>query len=174
MCAFVCVIELHATTTAELEAMLAAHEQSATERDPTIGRLEASLGLQRSENCQLRHVLNECQQQYSAHVQKQHYEADRLHDLVEEQKQCAQTISQLQEQSTQLQYRLQHEAASRRKVEAALKQAVETAKDNPVLVAMGTRFETVQRIERLSNELKATRRFCLRLQQQACAKAKQG
>ncbi len=168
------LIELHATATAELKAMIAAHEQSATERDSTIGRLETSLGLQRSENCQLQQVLNECQQQYSAHVQKHHCEADRLYDLVEEQKQCAQTISQLQEQSTQLQYRLQHEAASRRKVEAALKQAVETAQDNPVLVAMGVRFETVQRIERLSNELRATRRFCLKLQQQTGTKVKQG
>ena len=167
------LIELHGTATAELEAMIAAHEHSATERDSTIGRLQVSLGVHRSENCQLQQVLNECQQQYSAHVQKQHYEADRLHDLVEEQKQCAQTFSQLQEQSTQLQYRLQHEAASRRKAEAALKQAVENANDDPVLVAMGVRFETVQRIERLSNELKATRRLCMSLQQQAGARAKQ-
>ena len=154
--------------------MIAAHEQSASERESTIDRLEESLGLQRNEYFQLQHVLIECQQQYSAQEQKQQCEADRLQEMADEQKQSGQTISQLEEQFNQIQYRLQHEAASRRKAEAALKQAVENANDDPVLVAVGVRFETAQRIERLSNELKATRRFCMSLQQQAVAKAKQG
>ena len=88
--------------------------------------------------------------------------------------QCEQTISQVGEQSTQLQIRLDREAASRRKTEAALKQATESANDNSALHALGEQFANVQRIERLTNELMATRRFCVYLQQQANAKAKQG
>jgi hypothetical protein len=62
---------------------------------------------------------------------------------------------------------LQREAAGRRKSEAALKQALEAGKDNSVLQTLGSQFENAQRIDRLTNELNATRKLCRLLQANA-------
>ncbi len=182
------LVEQLAKATTKLSKMIAAHEQSITVHDSTICRLEASLVEQAAKMVELetsgldaatklaqsRNAHLEAESQKSQLIESHATATADLEAMVEEQKQLGQTILQLQEQSTQLQNRLQYEAAGRRKAEAALKQAVEIANDDPVLVAVGVRFETAQRIERLSNELKATRRFCVSLQQQAVAKAKQG
>ncbi|HUP82036.1 MAG TPA: hypothetical protein VM260_26025, partial [Pirellula sp.] len=150
------LVELQAATETELLELAAAHERSVAERDSTISRLK---DLQKALDDSIRCV---CVSKMNSTLAE-----SRL-------QQCEQTVAQLGEQSTQLQIRLDREAASRRKTEAALKQAVESAKDNSALHALGEQFANVQRIERLTNELMATRRFCVYLQQQANSKAKQG
>ena len=165
-------LALHAAATAELTAIIETYRQTASEQEAAIKLLGARLTEQANNLIKLEGIghavelrAHENLQQHAMTVDSFHLTIRELQSLLEAQLGFHRNESvQNQEQATLLQNRLQHEAACRRKAEAALKRALDTNDDNQVLNAVGGQFANEQLIERLSSELLATRRLCAMLQ----------
>jgi len=165
-------LALHAAATAELTAIIETYRQTASEQEAAIKLLGARLTEQANNLIKLEGIghavelrAHENLQQHAMTVDSFHLTIRELQSLLEAQLGFHRNESvQNQEQATLLQNRLQHEAACRRKAEAALKRALDTNDDNQVLNVVGGQFANEQLIERLSSELLATRRLCAMLQ----------
>ncbi len=132
------------------------HSDSETRYRESHCRTEAEADALRNEIVDLGQILADCRMQNAASVAE-----------------LNQTREQLQEQLTQLQKRLQREAAGRRKVESAMKLASEVAPADSVTRMVQAQIDSEQRSERLTRELESMRLLGLRMQQKAIAKIQQ-
>ena len=154
--------ELQAGATAKIEKTTAAHEESVR----VANRLNDINEAQKQQLVHFRNSLDESLQAMNAAKIAQMSAESQVH-------RCEQAISDLQERTTQLQYRLQREAAGRRKAEAAMKQVSGSTNGDSASRIVAVQFETERRIDQLTNELKATRGLCRILQSRVNAKVEQ-
>ncbi len=155
--------EQQARATTKLKETMAAYEESIR----TANRVNDIVEAQKQQLAHFQISLDESLQAMKAAKIAQMSAESHVH-------RCEEAVSELQEKTTQLQYRLQREAAGRRKAEAAMKQVSGSPHGESASRIVAVQFETEQRLDQLTKELQATRGLCRILQSRVNSKVEQG